>query len=237
MINRDFLRGIFKNCNIEIGEENLQKFETYANLLVEWNEKINLTAITEPDEICEKHFLDSVLPFEMWGKLCEGAEIIDVGTGAGFPSCPLKIMRNDVKITLLDSLNKRINFLKTVSEELTLDAVCVHGRAEEFGNNVDFREKFDVATARAVANLTELCEYCLPFVKVGGYFVALKGQSGEDEVEAAKNAVKILGGKVEKVTPYKLPNGDGRVLVVIKKVGKTPPKYPRNKGQMKKKPL
>lgn len=237
MINKNFLRELFEGSCMVISDENIQKFETYAQLLVMWNEKINLTAITEPDEICEKHFLDSVLPFKMWGRLCENAKIIDVGTGAGFPSCPLKIMRNDVQITLLDSLNKRINFLKSVSDELALEAVFVHGRAEEYGNNAEFREKYDIATARAVANLTELCEYCLPFVKVGGYFVALKGQSGEAEVDVARNAVKILGGKIEEVTPYNLPNGDGRVLVVIKKIAKTPPKYPRNKGQMKKKPL
>lgn len=237
MIDRNFLKELFEKSEITASDEGIKKFETYAELLVDWNEKINLTAITEPREICEKHFLDSVLPFKLWGGVFDGAEIIDVGTGAGFPSCPLKICRDDVKITLLDSLNKRINFLKAVSDELSLNAECVHGRAEELGKNQDFREKFDIATARAVANLRDLCEYCLPFVKEGGYFVALKGQSGVDEVNEAKNAVKILGGKVEKVIEYKLPNGDGRVLAVIKKVSKTPEKYPRNKGQMKKKPL
>lgn len=237
MIDTVFLKNLFDNSGISLDELQLSEFETYAKLLVEWNEKINLTAITQSEEICEKHFLDSVLPFVMWGGLCDGDKVIDVGTGAGFPSCPLKIVRNGVKLTLLDSLNKRINFLNTISDELGLEAECVHGRAEELGNNADYREKFDIATARAVANLTELCEYCLPFVKLGGHFVALKGQSGADEVEAAKNAVKTLGGKIEKVTEYSLPNGDKRVLVVIKKVSPTPQKYPRNKGQMKKKPL
>ena len=237
MIDTVFLKNLFNNSEISLDELQLSEFETYAKLLVEWNEKINLTAITQSEEICEKHFLDSVLPFVMWGGLCDGDKVIDVGTGAGFPSCPLKIVRNGVKLTLLDSLNKRINFLNTISDELGLEAECVHGRAEELGNNADYREKFDIATARAVANLTELCEYCLPFVKLGGHFVALKGQSGADEVEAAKNAVKTLGGKIEKVTEYSLPNGDKRVLVVIKKVSPTPQKYPRNKGQMKKKPL
>ena len=237
MIDTVFLKNLFDNSGISLDELQLSEFETYAKLLVEWNEKINLTAITQSEEICEKHFLDSVLPFVMWGGLCDGDKVIDVGTGAGFPSCPLKIVRNGVKLTLLDSLNKRINFLNTISDELGLEAECVHGRAEELGNNADYREKFDIATARAVANLTELCEYCLPFVKLGGHFVALKGQSGSDEVEAAKNAVKTLGGKIEKVTEYSLPNGDKRVLVVIKKVSPTPQKYPRNKGQMKKKPL
>jgi len=237
MLDLQFLSGIFKECDIELTTQQMEKFETYAKLLVEWNEKINLTAITEPDEISEKHFLDSVLPFYMWNSVKEGAKIIDVGTGAGFPSCPLKVMKNDLQLTLLDSLNKRINFLSTLSDELSLDAKCVHGRAEEMGNNTEFREKYDIATARAVANLRDLCEYCMPFVKVGGHFVALKGQSGLDEVKDAENAIKILGGVVEKTIEYNLPNGDGRVLVVIKKTSHTPAKYPRNKGQMKKKPL
>ncbi len=237
MLDFQFLSGIFNEFDINLSNEEMEKFETYAKLLVEWNEKINLTAITEPCEICEKHFLDSVLPFYMWNGVKDGAKIIDVGTGAGFPSCPLKVMKNDLKLTLLDSLNKRINFLSTLFDALLLDAKCVHGRAEEYGNNTEFREKYDIATARAVANLRDLCEYCMPFVKVGGYFVALKGQSGLDEVNDAKNAIKTLGGVVEKTIEYNLPNGDGRVLVVIRKTSQTPAKYPRNKGQMKKKPL
>ena len=237
MLDLTLLKRLFDDAGISVNDEILLKYETYAQLLVDWNEKINLTAITEPDEICEKHFLDSVLPFYMWGGLKKGGKIIDVGTGAGFPSCPLKILKNDLSLTLLDSLNKRINFLSTLSDALELEAKCVHGRAEELGNSADFREKFDVATARAVANLRDLCEYCMPFVKVGGYFVALKGQSGLQEVDDAENAIKILGGRVEKTIEYTLPNGDGRVLVVIKKVSSTPSRYPRNKGQMKKKPL
>lgn len=237
MINKDYLKELFFGCGIEITEEMMQKYETYARLLVEWNEKINLTAITQPEEICEKHFLDSVLPFHLWGGVKNNAKIIDVGTGAGFPAIPLKIAKSDVELTLLDSLNKRINFLNEVCESIEISAKTIHGRAEEVGKSPEFREKFDIATARAVANLTDLCEYCLPFVKVGGYFVALKGQSGVEEVENAKNAVKILGGEVEKVIEYSLPNGDKRVLVIIKKVKNTAEKYPRNKGQMKKKPL
>lgn len=237
MINRDYLKKLFNDCEIPFSEEMIQKYETYAELLVEWNEKINLTAITQPEEICEKHFLDSVLPFYLWEGIKENAKIIDVGTGAGFPSVPLKIMRNDVEITLLDGLNKRINFLNEVCKSIEIDSCTVHGRAEEMGKSPDFRENFDIATARAVANLTELCEYCMPFVKVGGYFVALKGQGGIDEIENAKNAIKILGGKLDKAIEYSLPNGDSRVLCIIKKISQTPQKYPRNKGQMKKKPL
>ena len=237
IIDKSYLKGLFEGCKINLNDDEISKFETYAQLLVQWNEKINLTAITQPEEICEKHFLDSVLPFELWGKLKKNAAVIDVGTGAGFPSCPLKICRSDVKLTLLDSLNKRINFLSLISDTLGLEAECIHGRAEELGQNPKFREQFDVATARAVANLSELCEYCLPFVKVGGHFVALKGQSGIQELENARNAVKTLGGEVSEVVEYKLPNGDGRTLIVIRKKAETPSKYPRNKGQMKKKPL
>lgn len=237
MLDINYLKRLFEGCDMKISDDAALKFDKYAGLLVEWNEKINLTAITEPGEICEKHFLDSCLPFELWGELKGDEKIIDVGTGAGFPSCPLKILNGGVKLTLLDSLNKRINFLNCISESLGLEAECIHGRAEEMGQKADFREKYDIATARAVANLSELCEYCLPFVKVGGHFVALKGQAGSDELEKAEVAVKILGGKVSKVLEYNLPNGDGRTLIVIKKVAKTPVKYPRNKGQMKKKPL
>lgn len=227
---------LFGGGKIEINEKQYEKFSLYAELLCEWNEKINLTAITDPEGIAVKHFFDSVYPFTLF-EVAEGAKIIDVGTGAGFPSCPLKIMRDDVKITLLDSLNKRINFLGQLSDRLELGATCIHGRAEELGRNGECREQFDIATARAVANLTELCEYCLPFVKVGGYFAALKGSSGEEELKEAKSAVKVLGGKVEEMFEYELPTGDGRTLILIKKTGNTPEKYPRNKGQMKKKKL
>jgi 16S rRNA (guanine527-N7)-methyltransferase len=170
-----------------------------------------------------------------------GTTLIDVGTGAGFPSIPLKICRHDIEITLLDSLNKRVNFLKEVSDELGLDARCVHGRAEETARYIkggsEFRESFDIATARAVANLRDLCEYCLPFVKIGGRFVALKGKDGAAELDGAKEAIKILGGETELSKSYELPNGDSRQLIVIKKVRATAAKYPRNAGQIKKNPL
>lgn len=227
---------IFGKYGIELTDEQYSRLAVYSDLLVEWNEKINLTAITDPEGITVKHFFDSIYPFTLF-ELKEGSSLIDVGTGAGFPSCPLKIYRDDIKLTLLDSLNKRVNFLKELSEKAQLDAHCIHGRAEEAGRNADLREKFDCACARAVANLTELSEYCLPFVKKGGIFAALKGSGGEEELEEARNAIKILGGKVEKAEKYSLPNGDGRTLIIIRKVTSTPPKYPRNKGQMKKRPL
>ncbi|WP_294406248.1 16S rRNA (guanine(527)-N(7))-methyltransferase RsmG [uncultured Ruminococcus sp.] len=227
---------IFGKYGIELTDEQYSRLAVYSDLLVEWNEKINLTAITDSEGITVKHFFDSIYPFTLF-ELKEGSSLIDVGTGAGFPSCPLKIYRDDIKLTLLDSLNKRVNFLKELSEKAQLDAQCIHGRAEEAGRNADLREQFDCACARAVANLTELSEYCLPFVKKGGIFAALKGSGGEEELEEARNAIKILGGKVEKAEKYSLPNGDGRTLIIIRKVASTPPKYPRNKGQMKKRPL
>lgn len=221
--------------NIALSDENYARFSRYADLLVEWNEKINLTAITDPAGITEKHFLDSVLPYE-WVDTPNGASVIDVGTGAGFPGIPLKIMRDDIRLTLLDSLNKRINFLNTVCSDIGVTAECIHGRAEDMGTS-QLREKFDVATARAVARLSVLCEYCLPLVKVGGVFVALKGSSGIDEIKDAENAIKKLGGKLETVKEYCLPCGDGRTLVVVKKVAPTPKGYPRPKGKMNKNPL
>lgn len=227
---------IFGKYGIELTDEQYSRLAVYSDLLVEWNEKINLTAITDSEGITVKHFFDSIYPFTLF-ELKEGSSLIDVGTGAGFPSCPLKIYRDDIKLTLLDSLNKRVNFLKELSEKAQLDAQCIHGRAEEAGRNADLREQFDCACARAVANLTELSEYCLPFVKKGGIFAALKGSGGEEELEEARNAIKILGGKVEKAEKYSLPNGDGRTLIIIRKVASTPPKYPRNKGQIKKNPL
>lgn len=236
LINKIELDKLFAKGNLNVSDIQYDKLKKYSRLLVEWNEKINLTAITDPEGIAQKHFFDSVYPFTMID-VKKDAKLIDVGTGAGFPSCPLKIFRDDIKITLLDSLNKRIRFLQEVSDNLDLNAECVHGRAEELGRNNQYREQFDIACARAVANLTELCEYCLPFVKIGGKFVALKGSNGLEELKDAENAIKILGGEVETATEYTLPNGDGRVLAVIKKVAPTPEKYPRNKGQMKKKRL
>lgn len=236
MINKARMTELFALCGIALSDTQLEKLDRYASLLVEWNERINLTAITDAQGIEEKHFLDSVLPLSMVD-IAECFRVIDVGTGAGFPSCPIRIMRPDLHITLLDSLNKRINFLNALSEELSLGAECIHSRAEELGRTGEYREKFDIATARAVANLSQLCEYCLPFVKVGGAFVALKGSNGREELTQAQNAIKTLGGVVEQCRDYSLPCGDGRTLIVIRKTSPTPEKYPRNKGQMTKKPL
>ncbi|MDE6149150.1 MAG: 16S rRNA (guanine(527)-N(7))-methyltransferase RsmG [Ruminococcus sp.] len=236
LINQIDLEKLFSQGGMTVTKEQYDKLFNYSKLLVEWNEKINLTAITDPEGIALKHFYDSVYPFTLT-EISLNSSVIDVGTGAGFPSCPLKIFRKDLNITLLDSLNKRVKFLQEISDKLDLNANCIHGRAEELGQNTEHREQYDIACARAVSNLSELCEYCLPFVKVGGKFVSLKGSNGKEELKNAQNAIKVLGGEVVLVNEYTLPNGDGRTLIVIKKISPTPEKYPRNKGQMKKKPL
>ena len=236
IIEKTSFERLFKQAQLNVTDEQYKRLDTYAKMLIEWNKKVNLTAITSSDDIAQKHFLDSVLPFSLF-EIKKGVKLIDVGTGAGFPSCPLKIFRKDIQITLLDSLNKRIKFLEALSDELYLNAECIHGRAEEIAHNEDYREKYDIATARAVATLPVLCEYCLPFVKIGGYFLALKGKNSEEEVLSAKNAINVLGGEINKIFDYSLPNGDKRTLIVIKKISQTPSKYPRNKGQMTKKPL
>lgn len=238
-IDKQRLSRLFADAGLILEDSTADKFCRYADLLVEWNEKINLTAITDAYGIECKHFLDSCLPFSMFA-IPQGCRIIDVGTGAGFPGIPVKLMRPDIKLTLLDSLNKRLRFLSEVSASLGLYADLVHGRAEELGmtsSESGMRESFDLATARAVASLPVLCEYCLPFVKHGGYFAALKGAGAQAELEDSKRAVELLGGSLEKVCEYSLPNGDGRTLILIKKVRRTPSEYPRSKGRMNKKPL
>ena len=235
LIKQDFI-SLLESAGIAISDEQFLMFDRYAYELISYNEKVNLTALTSPEDIAEKHFLDSILPFYHF-KVKNGASVIDIGTGAGFPSCPLKIIRKDIDVTLLDSLLKRVNFLTRISDVLGLSAKCIHGRAEELGRDPNYREKYDVATARAVAGLPMLCEYCLPFVKEGGYFLSLKGSRGAQEAKEAYTAIKTLGGRLEEVYCYSLPSGDERTLIVIKKISQTPPKYPRNKGQMTKKPL
>lgn len=214
----------------EVDEKKLEKFQTFSSLLVEWNEKMNLTGITDPDGISVRHFADSISPiFHI--DFPKNAKVIDVGTGAGFPGIPIKIMREDIRITLLDSLNKRINFLKEVREKTEAEKVeCIHGRAEEFGRNPSYREKYDIGISRAVSNLRVLSEYVLPFVKVGGYFVSMKAMDIEEEVNNAKEKIKLLGGEIEDIKTIEIPNSDVlRKLVIIKKVKKTDKKYPGRK--------
>lgn len=220
-----------------LNEKQQEQLNMYANLLVEWNEKMNLTAITEPQEVVFKHFLDC-LQFFSSVSVPENAKIIDVGTGAGFPGLVLKIARPDIELTLLDSLNKRITFLNEVIEKLELRGVTtIHARAEEGARKNELREGFDIAAARAVAPLNVLSEYCLPYVKVGGEFVAMKGPAAESEVENAKKAISLLGGGEPTIYNKNVECVGERNIIIIKKISQTPPKYPRNSAKISKQPL
>lgn len=225
-----------KGLNLELNDEQIKNFYDFMNLLIEKNKVMNLTGITEPKEVILKHFVDSLTALKY---VDENNSVIDVGTGAGFPGLPLKISDNSLEITLLDSLNKRINFLNEVIEYTGLDKIkTIHGRAEDFGRNAENREKYDVAISRAVAPLNILLEYMLPFVKVGGKCICMKGSNCDEEIENAKNAIKILGGQIEKLDKFTLPNSDNnRTILVIKKVKKIGGQYPRNAGIPTKKPL
>ena len=220
----------------ELTSKMQQQFEDYMNLLLEWNEKINLTAITEEDDIILKHFVDSLTISKY---IEDGKTLVDVGTGAGFPGIPIKIARENVKVTLVDSLNKRLLFLQDVIEKLQLKEIeTLHFRAEEFGQNKKYRESFDIATSRAVANLTTLVEYLLPLVKVGGICICMKGSEVQEELEDSKKAIKILGGEIYTIEEFTLPESDiKRNIVIIKKVSKTPSKYPRKPGTPSKEPI
>lgn len=214
----------------------VNRLNVYGNMLIEWNEKMNLTAITEPEEVLYKHFWDCLLFFKNV-EVPQGAKVIDVGTGAGFPGMVLKIARPDIELTLMDGLNKRLIFLNAVLDELKLTAKTVHMRAEDGGKNKDYREKYDVACARAVANLPVLCEYCIPFVKVGGQFVAMKGSSAKEELDAATNAYKTLGCEKPSIICENLRENEARAFIVAKKKSQTPPKYPRMGGKIAKSAL
>ncbi len=222
---------------IEIKPHQEESLNKYEKMMLEMNEVMNLTAITEHEEVQEKHFLDSITLISS-GKLKEGCTLIDIGAGAGFPSVPVKIVREDIKLTMLDSLNKRINCLNDVIEKVGLnDAKALHFRAEEGGKQKDLREKFDIATARAVADLAVLSEYAIPFVKTGGYFVAMKGSTPEEEINGAKKAIKEMGAQIEEVKEIYLPSGIKHCLVIIKKIAPTPSKYPRKAGKPSKEPI
>lgn len=221
--------------NLELNDIQLKKFYEYMNLLIEWNEKINLTAIIEPTQIIEKHFIDCLSAKYF---LEDKMDVIDVGTGAGFPGIPLSIVSH-CNFTLLDSLNKRINFLNEVIKNIELDNVkCIHGRAEDFAKIKTNREKYDIAISRAVAPMNVLLEYLLPFVKVGGSCICMKGPKAEEEIKEASNALKILGGEIEEVREFKLGNEEfSRKIVKVRKVRPTPMKYPRKAGTPTKEPL
>ena len=234
------LKEELKQIDVELTERQIEQFYNYYELLIHWNSMINLTAITQLDEVVTKHFVDSLSLKKIIVDIGQKSQsLIDVGTGAGFPGIPLKIAFPELKITLLDSLNKRVRFLEEVCERLGLENVtCVHARAEDGGRNKDLREKFDLCVSRAVANLSSLSEYCMPFVKVGGYFIPYKSGDIEEELAQAKKAVAILGGEIENVTGFELPGGEGsRSLIKIKKMKPISAKYPRKAGLPGKEPL
>lgn len=232
-----FLWGL-EQLNITLEESQIEAFETYYEMLVEKNKVMNLTAITEGEEVVLKHFIDSLAIVKSMD-MTKPIRVLDLGTGAGFPGIPLKIAFPNLEIVLLDSLNKRIVFLQEVIDALHFEKItAVHGRAEEFARKADYREGFDLCVSRAVANLASLSEYCIPYVKKGGYFVSYKSGLGAEETKQAENAIKILGGKLEDITEFKLPGTDmSRSFVKIKKVLETPKKYPRNAGKPTKEPL
>lgn len=225
-----------KKVNVEIDKIKEEQFYQYMQLLIEWNEKINLTAITEPNDIILKHFIDSITINKY---IKDSDNIMDIGTGAGFPGIPLKIMNSDKKFVLVDALNKRINFLNQVCEKLGLkDIKCIHTRAEELANNAEHRGIYEIVVSRAVARLNILLEYMLPFVKVGGRCICMKGPNIEEELKEAEKAILVLGGKVEKVENFLLPESDiERNIVIIKKVKNTPNQYPRKAGLPSKQPI
>ncbi len=232
----EIIKKYSEEIEIKLQEEQIDKFYTYMELLLIWNEKINLTAITNPKEIILKHFIDSITISK---QIKKNAKVIDVGTGAGLPGIPLKIIREDIELTLLDSLNKRINFLKEVKEKLKLSKTeAVHARVEEFGQNKKNREQYDYAISRAVANLATLEEYLIPLVAINGYTISMKGPKIEEELEQSKKSISVLGGKIEKIEKFELPKSDiGRSLVITKKIKQTPAKYPRKPGMPAKEPI
>lgn len=233
---------VMKDACIDIGidfdREKYDKFIEYKNLLQDWNKKINLTAIIEDEEIIKKHFIDCIKIFKFI-PLKKVTNFIDVGTGAGFPGIPMSIVKPDINVVLLDSLAKRVNFLNEVTSKLKLKGIStIHGRAEDISRKVEYREFFDVSVSRAVANLAVLSEFCIPYVKLGGYFVAMKGPSVENEIKESKKAISILGGKIEDIIEVEIEGSELRHnLVIVKKIKSTPKVYPRKAGIVSKNPL
>lgn len=238
MSNKDILKNGLEDLGIDVNDEMLEQFKIYREILVDWNQKMNLTGIEDEKEVYIKHFLDSVSGVSN-GYIKDGMSLIDVGTGAGFPGLPLKICLKDLNLTLLDSLNKRINFLQEVSNNIGLENIeFIHGRAEDFGKDENYREQYDIATARAVAGLPILMELCVPFIKVGGYFVCLKGPNANLELEESKAAMEVLGVEFIEKIDVELPDSELKHnILVFKKVINTPEKYPRKAGKLSKKPI
>ncbi len=239
MEKENFLKELEKEAkliNINLDKTQLNKFFIYMQLLLEWNAKINLTAITEEKEIIQKHFIDSLTINKY---INDNMSIIDVGTGAGFPGIPIKIVRDSIKVSLLDALNKRLLFLQDVIQKIELkDIQTIHFRAEEVGKNPIYREKYDIATSRAVAPLNTLVEYLLPLVKLNGKCICMKGNNVKEEMEASNKAISILGGEIDRIEEFELPNSSiKRTIIVIKKIKNTPAKYPRKAGTPSKEPI
>ncbi len=227
------MKELFLKANVKVSEENLINFEKYYNLLIEFNNKFNLTAITEKKDVYIKHFIDSILS----KKEFNGYSLLDVGSGGGFPALPLKIVNKKLTVTMLEATEKKCEFLREVINNLTLEnALVINGRAEELSLKKEYREKYDIVSARAVARLNILAEYCMPFLKIGGTFLAYKGEAGKEELNEAENAIKILGGEIEKIEEFDL-FGNKRCIIHVKKIKKTDEKYPRKNGQIRKKPL
>lgn len=242
MNKENFLISEIKKIGIAIDDIQIKQFLTYYQLLIEWNNVMNLTAITEYSEVVQKHFVDSLAFVKAMDEGClqaNGISLIDIGTGAGFPGIPIKIAFPNLKITLLDSLNKRIKFLNEVIEKLEINHIeAVHGRAEDFAKQAKYREQYDICVSRAVANLATLSEYALPYVKKNGYFISYKAENIEHEIEESRNAISILGGRIEQVEKFNLPDTDiRRTIIKIKKEKATEKKYPRKAGITSKEPL
>lgn len=236
MVNIELLKSDAEKLGLSIDDGKIMQFQKLAELLVEQNKTMNLTAITDPDGIAVKHFADSISVLTAT-EFAENARVLDVGTGAGFPGIPLLIMRPDLDLTMLDSTAKKLKYVANTVEELGLSANVLHTRAEEAGQSKEYRETFDIVCSRAVAALNVLCEYCLPFVKVGGYFVAMKAAKAQEEIDGAKAAIKLLGGKIVEEKSFRLSDGGERNIIIIKKISHVPPKYPRVSAQIAKKPL
>ncbi len=238
-MNPELFQATLEKENITLNEPQMKQFDQYLELLQEWNEKVNLTAITEEEEVYLKHFYDSATLAQQIDFVDKTIKLCDVGSGAGFPSIPLKIMFPNIEVTIVDSLKKRINFLQLLVDELGLENVHLfHARAEDFGQDKAHRNTYDVVTARAVANLSVLAEFCLPITKVGGTFAAMKGSKASEELNDSKKAIKTLGGKTQEVASFELPLDAGeRNIILIKKDRKTPGKYPRKAGTPNKNPL
>lgn len=235
-ISKELLKNVSYENGIELDEQALDRFDMYAELLIEWNKKINLTAITQPDEIVIKHFVDSLLLLNCID-IKDGAKLIDIGTGSGLPGVALLIAKPNLNLTLLDSTKKKLNVIEDILEKLGLNAEIVHARAEEAGKMPQFREQFDIVTARAVSNLRDLSEYCLPFAKVGGVFTPLKAIGASEELESAKGAINTLGGEFCKIEKFMLEDCGERNIIIINKISQTSSKYPRVSAQIAKNPL